>query len=1045
MLAITRPDQVHVVDIEDPTTPIVALSAARTVISVAWSPFDKDVVATGAVDGSLDVWTLSRPQRPLRRWLVVRAWDLSETLASLKSFSLGSESDSDDEAIFGEPEWLRKPSFPIAQIRLECLPRQIQWLGEYGVFVLTEGGTHVRFFSFGSDWEMLQEVWKLKLDCSAVTATVRVVGGTTVLTAVCDDGLESHRIPSIILDSVGGHVQSPLQPVATSTPSPRTRMNEATINLASTAPTSLSMRSASIARLRGERRSFEVTSKQLQNRRRKENKARKQQAKLDAVGSPHSHITSPPTAPSLELPRPRTASAESPMPFLSPSIPARKLPGMVPAIDDCFRELPLEQTTSLNSMHSASGRDSDSDDETLAEGMVGSGSFLPGGINVPLPKTSGATFTSNGQLLSFFPLKSRPQTTRRTLGSDNVVETEHQSKATKVARLFQTFGNLVSDDGTCDSDSGSDISRDHVREPIEGLPSFALQPSSFDSRHVWRPNTLRVDATPAPQADVQIIISAYDVSDLLPFRYDVAQDYRILRKDGESGSKLCQHNADIASNAGSNDTADVWRLLALLLDDKVPLQALLQGNEGDGILTVARKAMPIFHDDAELGSDTAPSSDIFGKLRWADHPVAASWLTRQTLLWAEERADTQMLAYVSVILAQASETVPAKHPTVYQSTIAALATCDTSYRPHFDGRPSSRRSRFARVLRSDSCPDGDIYHSPEKHRVLSQVSSRHASEPHTGRLDLAPSTSPVSFPSLSRQSSKLSTPASGTASPEQHRSSFGAAAKYYAQSISDKFASYGTSPPVKRFGISPGANELSTSIPTASSSWNKSVSFASAAASGASGARDSQHSQSYTDLTDEYDSDKTIDDNSLPRTPKSTDALVMPKFYNADAFSDEATGIAKASLMPADLAANAVIWQKYYAEQLRCWGLWLQAAELEKANGLSDRQRETALPSDGVVPVPDRTKRNATCSICYLVIGFVEQLCPACLHTAHLSCLQDYLENLDDAYECPTGCGCACADLSFEELELVGPETELDVKSTATKARMKKASFADSW
>ncbi|KAI7248508.1 hypothetical protein KC335_g18305 [Hortaea werneckii] len=219
---------------------------------------------------------------------------------------------------------------------------------------------------------------------------------------------------------------------------------------------------------------------------------------------------------------------------------------------------------------------------------------------------------------------------------------------------------------------------------------------------------------------------------------------------------------------------------------------------------------------------------------------------------------------------------------------------------------------------------------------------------------------------------------SGSASPERYRGSFSAAAKYYAQSITDKFSSYGSSPPARRFGTSPSAaNDLSTSVPTPHGSWSKSVSFASAATSTIGTARNSQLSRSNTDA-EGYDSDKTIDDTSLPQTPKSANAPVLPRFFNVEAFADEVSGAAKSSLLPEDLAVKAVVWQEHYAELLRCWGLWMQAAELEKAAGLARPGVgiEDGWSHDGVMPVSVPGQRKATCGICYAVIKGVQQLCP---------------------------------------------------------------------
>ncbi|KAK4548294.1 hypothetical protein LTR36_010164 [Oleoguttula mirabilis] len=960
----------------------------------------------------------------------------------------GADTDSDDEDIFGGLDDLLKPSHPITQIQQPTSPITVGWLGEYGSFVLSSDGTEALVYSYGSEFEMPHEVWRLQLGYSAKTAIVRTTGGATMLTVASRATIESHRIPSAVLDSVGGHAQALPSEIAMAIHD-FTGGGDGVSDLgwaqAHTRDTTKGMMPVGIARLRAEKGTFAKTSKQMQQRCRTDSQRSRQTVVTTLADSIPSPVTSPSRAmtSSLELPKLQGEDGESPMPFLSPSIPARKpSPNTLPSIEDSLHLPPL-QSTSFESMPTTAAHDSDSDDETFAEGMQGSGSFLPGSINVPLPKTCGALFAPNGYLLAFFPPKVRPQNVR---DHDNVksAETEQRAKASRVAKLFQTFGNLIADGDVVDSDSDSASLASSINSPAaDGLPTFAMQPASFQSHFSWNARTSPVVSTFSAAADQpKVIVSTYDVGDVLPSRTAAGEDYRILREEDQTGGDVCMHNAAVAKTAGLRDAAGVWRLVAMLLNGNVPLHMEAGLDEAEDVLAVARRASSMRLADCDIeGLEITEDGFPFRSTRWAEHPLARGWLVRQIFDWAEGQANIQLMACMSAVLAEAKETASTSYDTAQQSMLDMLPTFSHQCGAHAGDRHALiPKARNIPVLQKESNPAGTVSHSPTKLQQISQASSRSTSQPSTPYIDSSSSTPPFQFPAFSRQGNKFSVSGSGSASPEHHRSSFSAAAKHYAQSITDKFAtSYGTSPPARKFGASPGSNEPSSSLPAASGSWSKSVSFASSP----SAARGSQRSRSYTHKENEdgYDSDRTIDDNSLPQTPKVGAVSVSLQLPNEGAFSDKLSAGCKLPLLPQDLAAKAVVWRQHYAEHLRCWGLWMQATELEKVFGLIKQDATKPPPTEGIVPIRALGQRKATCSICSAIITKTQQFCPACLHTTHLACLEDYLTSLvGEPYECPTGCGCACADLSFESLELSLGTTD----EAAVKTAHEKGSFADS-
>jgi hypothetical protein len=699
-------------------------------------------------------------------------------------------------------------------------------------------------------------------------------------------------------------------------------------------------------------------------------------------------------------------------------------------------------------------RDSDdSDDDTFVEALEGSATFLPGGINVPLPKACGALFGHNGQLLTFFPPKPRPSSAQGGVGLPEEHTNGRRGQATKVSRLFPAFGNFGPAKQLLDEDLGTDSSGsiDSLTESIEPWPQFAIQYSSFKSQHSW---PSKVSPTKAgydiQSSQTKVVVSVYeidDVSALCAAQRVLAENYRLLRSGSESGADVCSHNAAIAEGADVEDTAHIWNLIALLLDDKVPLELLASEVGDDNVLLVAHRAKTLTRSDSGVDlTENAGERHSYGKLRWADDPFGAAWLVRRVLAWAEQRSDIQLLACICAVLTDAQYRTEESSSSRADSFISKLPSSSPEYLTNSSAQPRLPRNwvQPIPVLRTHSLANSSsVYQSPMKLHRSSNTSSRNASQPATPYLESTSSTPPFSLQSLSRQSTHLST--SGSASPEHHRSSFSAAAKYYALSITDKFASYGTSPPTKKTENSPNANnELSASLP--SGSWGKSVSFAMSSTT-TDTTRGSLLSRSYDEPAndDTYDSDRTVDDGSpayQPRDPSSTISMIH---LNQTMFSDDTSGSAKTSLIPRDLETKSRAWCEYYAEQLRSWNLHTQAAELEKIVGISNSAQISH--GLGVVLRTNESFGTAakdpsidkTCAICFSVVRLMEAVCPSCHHMSHLNCLEEYITELSDEREftCPTGCGCLCSEFVFtvQEIRQYSPQSKPSFK--------KKASFTD--
>jgi len=1039
--------------------------------AVAFSTIDQTILAS-AHDSTIIIWSLKHRHKPLHTLCVgyvkvirlawhpvitgrlltvctdnvVRVWDVSAILSRRSGYKV-EDTNQNVFAVTGEPHI---SIHPIATLSGTSAIVTAEWLGEHGLVALAANGFVAQCFSFGPDWEMLHEVWHLNLEAPADTVVVSQRQGSTVLITASKFNSQITPVPGAILDSVGGYVYPSLSTTstdaqdfaksfATCRSTPKSKPKASVVGGAV-------MRPVSIEAFRKEKLNNAKTSEQFHQRHRRDNDRSKEtiisptcDSTITLQSTPKSRVT----LGEVEPPKDRARESVSPMPFLSPSIPDRASTIGLPPIDASLH-LPPSRHASFDSDAPTNGNESDSDDETFTNGKS-SGVFIPSGVSVPLPKECGALFGPSGHLLTFFPYKPRPLSPQmdKFVASQRA---EHGFRARLMARVFESFGNLLMDYKR--PEEQSDLESNESSEPdtldsIEDLPDFLLHPSSFSAKPSWNSKmspTKPVFRQKEQQHEIIVRVSEIDCS--LTLSTVAAANYRVLCQKEESGSQLCRHNALVAESAGLNDTSDMWLLMAMLIEDYVPLEvvnAAEYGEEpGGDIIVLARMANSSLHNDADASlQGLTGRTKLHGKLRWADHPLGAFWFIRKLFDWAEHRADVQMLACISAVLAGSRASFTGVHSTAQESELKVLPASGVAYNlcteMVYDSSPHERA--VPHFLKESST--AGMYTSPTKLIPSFEASSREPSQPPTPHIESTVITPPLSLPSIPQHGTKQPFSGSGSASPEFHRSSFSAAARHYAQSITDKIASYGTSPPdKKKSSISPKTPELSSSLPGVSGSWSKSVSFATTSTD-----RDGQLSRRFESSDGGYDSDKTIEDSSVPQTPRSPHAPVAVYLSNSDSFSDRTSGAVELPLLPPDILVKSTVWCRHYAEQLRCSGFPMQAAEMEKASGLINPVPPEQKRSDSVVPAQVIGKRKASCSICDIIIRKLEQICAACLHTCHFRCLEEYLASLNaEIFECPSGCGCLCADVPFEPTDLVLNETE---HASVIKVVRKMPSFTD--
>lgn len=1080
LLAIATGVQILIFDADTKKVKHALKGNGRMVTSIAWAASKPGILATGAVDGSLCVWDLKYPTRPVhhmrayhgacnhvafhpkesdliagchsncisvwslpsaRPFLVTKSkdvdikaldwfssdpmriigisatgsvsiYDVQQALATFRQVATACHEPNDEDTMFGRLEDIGY--MPSSDFDLSFHVSQALLVGRNGLVVLPKMGHVLFFLTFSAEQNTATELWRLRLDALIDCFSPRVRGRAVHVVACFGAETEAYEVPSPVLDAMGWDAVSDVS---------RQALADDADAISFTMRPELSLYRR-LPHLRERKQSIlQTPAKQDQ-----------EAVKIEGVTKPPNKYQKSPTAApqsltsSLELPKSRGEDDEheSPMPFLSPSIPAKSTAlSPITPLDDTMRLPPPR--ASFDSITSTAGHDSDSDDESFVEHMQGSASYLPGGVNVPLPRTCGAAFAPNGQLLTFFVTHPKGLTVERHEDSELG---QHLRQNSEVVKLFPGFGNL-----------GITSRASAIASETDSASSWE-DSSYFGGRFSSRISHLHYSApriSPVKQlasgahAEQMVNVSVREV-EVLSASHQLSSKYRVLCDEGQSIAERCHANATHAQEASLQEAADLWRLLALVVE-----QRTFEGYEPavrDGLLlpTTMLSQRPILSRNPSMASSFVEQSspDEPPQLLWLQHPLGRTWAVTKLITWAESQCDVQLLAYISALLIRVSEHLETASE---QRRSRPGTSNDTFTRPSsaLDDALLKRPTNGVPLLRTGTdLSETSVWDDSPVKPNSSRASSREASMPTTPYLDSARSTPPFTFTSVNQNKTRLSM--SGSASPEAQRSSFGAAAKYYAQSISDKLAAYGTSPPTRKSG-SP-SNELSSSLPNAVGSWSKSVSFASGTDTGAYGKR----SLSLAQEDDNYDSDRTIDETSLPHTPRQGNSVVVRSLNGNNFFGEAVTGLSS-SLMPEDLDARCQIYRDSYSEQLRSWDLLIEAAEFD--NILHPGNREQVPIRAGISAHISEDARSATCSICFCVIQAAEELCPTCLHVTHPACLAVFIDALGDgSFTCPTGCGCNCVTGGQPESEIAAsdsPSDEVEADDELVRPPLKEA------
>ena len=1039
LLATVCDDGLRILDLSGATANPTWPARDTKLTAIAWNPQFDARLAVSTSDGQVQIY------------------DCSPDHAACDSISLPYTSDDDgDGGVFGEPEDYRSSSqsAPIVMYNLETRLKAIRWVGADTLLALSEDGLKCILFEMNIATQEHAQLWSCAFESAVESCALIKVEHDLVVVGIASERIDTRVLP----DDIAGRLQadqseSSVSPASTANikPATRARMLHTSIGNSREAGVKPTMTPLSILQARVKATAFEKTSKQLQRRllpRHRSGQADTARTEANAgLDKPTSQSSTPRTSMSITSTQKASQQADngSPMPFLSPSVPAK-----IPPVDYMSLQhevlmpppsLPHPSFASVPSSSAVvsgnSAESDDSDDEAFGSDMHGRAAFLPGGINVPLPKACGALFAPNGQLLTFFPPKHRPPSRQVDAGIEERAPRQ-ASKGDRATRLFQVFGVLEDMSGDESSSTESTSDQSTVADEVEGasmsLPNAAFQSASPTNRlSVQRQSLVAHSPEARPSGTCRVVVNVHEVEDvaaLCPRQRSLAAEYQMIRDADTSRTEVCEQNANVAGKAELHDIAEVWRALAIMLKEENSTDEVHPSLQATGLNATSR------------GLDNDQRYDL---LSTPKHPLRGPWLAESILSWADKLADIQSMACFACILSKADDRIRRGS----QVTTGHFPQRD----PNHSVQRSARQSTFTSpdapfpkmpILGTYAATVTSLKESPTKVSHGSSSPAHSQPQPRTS----FPGSHSFTPPSMSRQSTQQSS--GGSASPEYQRGSFTATAKLYAQSITDKFTSYGTSPPYKKSSVSPTPPaELSSSLPAGS--WpGKSVSFASIATDDSLQRSLSVSAQTPQYAEDDgYDSDKTIEDTSLPHTPKGSSAIAVTKLFHLDSFlDDEAVGTV-GNCIPDDMTEAVRSWNQYYAELLRSWEMLDQASELDKIAGATTTDVVPTLDGS-VVPAAMEKQRTPTCAICVIATKGLMQLCAACLHCSHLPCLKAFSEALEGAdFTCPSGCGCSCSQLpfvSYKPMQQSPPRVPFRKKASFTDpSRWRARVEGDSW
>lgn len=164
------------------------------------------------------------------------------------------------------------------------------------------------------------------------------------------------------------------------------------------------------------------------------------------------------------------------------------------------------------------------------------------------------------------------------------------------------------------------------------------------------------------------IVGIFDFKHLIPDKYELACEYRVL---GDSPEKLAKYNGEVAMKYGLREISDAWRILEMILVKDVEIDRIRPAY--DAFQDPVRVNSRNWKDDRNfnyLFHESDISKKMFNnehRFYWGTHPFGRTWLIKEIMKYFEIKGNIQMLAMLSCILFENANNV--KYPDLYNIPI----------------------------------------------------------------------------------------------------------------------------------------------------------------------------------------------------------------------------------------------------------------------------------------------------------------------------------------------------------------------------------------
>ncbi|RDW80154.1 hypothetical protein BP6252_04792 [Coleophoma cylindrospora] len=582
--------------------------------------------------------------------------------------------------------------------------------------------------------------------------------------------------------------------------------------------------------------------------------------------------------------------------------------------------------------------------------------------NMPLPRLCGARFSQDGRLVCFFPPKEdKVKSLLGTLIDNNYARNRGEP-------AFEAFGRLnnnspgprnksLADESRDDSDGSDDLGTSSSSDS----DSSRFRVSHFPMTELWRPSArrgyMKALSTNRSQRSSgggtgtgtgtgtgvsrgrikpKNIIVLHNTAELLPAKRELAREYAIF---GE-GPDICVHNAKVAEKHGYQDRADIWRYVAMILHNEVPLEILDQQHRRDPILVVAKDMAKLHRNRSNSGSDSGVDvshdlvgrkTNLLGRVKWGHNPLARE-LIESLFVYYEERADIQMLAMLSCVFSEPVAKDSISHAEVRMSQPQTPLSMKTpAFSLDYFPTDVAAWSKFRGTTMSSTATTPKHSHTPVGFYGSVGSSNGAWGSDHASVSYSCGETPPLrsnraSSEQLNYQSQSLSTSPDGARSFRRGNSGL---ASSFAASFSRPFSLTASSsppsgPPLRK-KPSPVEHMLNSLAPS-TITWGNTTVLGS--------------------VREQAVSDSAYSDDEGGRDAGPTECTgISMTIENQHAFDDD--GAMSSPLLNLSHSAHFSSYRKAYAELLFIWGHQLSRLEVLKFNGLKDYFPEIAVPDIG--------------------------------------------------------------------------------------------------